>query len=226
MNIILTLLSKKTIAPSIEMLRLQPYKKINFKAGQCLNLLIPSDNSLVERSFSIASEPNQEIIELIVRIVNGGLASTFLQNLQPGDVLKAKGPKGSFVIPQSNSAAKLIFFSSGTGIAPIRSMIRDILINRKQPSIFLCITQGHEGEFLLKNEFDDLARDYGDFHFEYSVDPLKTAVQITQQNKDGYEFYICGGPIFVSEINKTLIAGGIREHQIHLEKYWTTHLIL
>ena len=184
-----------------------------------MSLLIPSSTGAVERSFSIASDPGQETIDFIVRIVAGGLASTFLHNLQPRDVIKAKRPKGLFVIPRSSSAAKLMFFSSGTGIAPIRSIIRDILINKKTLPIFFCIAQENEREFLLKNEFDELARLYDNFHFEYSTDSLKIAAQITQQNKTGDEFYICGGPTFVSAISGTLIAGGTPKHQIHFEKY-------
>lgn len=219
MDIILNLLSKKTIAPSIIMLQLQPDKKIDFQAGQYLNLLIPSGRDTVEKAFSVASDPGQETIEFIVRIIDGGLASTFLKNLRAGDAIGAKGPKGSFVISRPNPAGQLIFFSSGTGIAPIRSMIRDVLVNRKPLPIFFYITQENEGEFLLKNELKDLARQCNNFHFEYNADPLKTVARITQQNNDGDVFYVCGGPIFVSKIRTALTVNGIQEHQIHFERY-------
>jgi len=98
-------------------------------------------------------------------------------------------------------------------------MIRDILINRKPLPIFFYITQENEREFLLKNELEDLTNNYSSFQFEYGTDPLKTVIQITRQNKADDEFYICGGPMFVSKISRALIVRGIKKNRIHFEKY-------
>lgn len=217
MNLTLTLLSKNTLAPSIEFVRFKPNKKISFKAGQHLNLFIPTSYGAVGRPFSIASAPHHKTIELIVKIIPGGLASFFFQNIKPGDTVKAKGANGSFTIPAFDQPTQFIFFSSGTGLAPIRSMILDILKNKKVISIFLCIAQNDNEESLLKNELIDLARNYNNFFFEYSANSIKTAANIAK--KDNNEFYICGGSTFVSEINKTLITSGIKKHKIHFEKY-------
>ena len=219
MDIILTLLSKKTITPSMVMFRFRPNKKISFLAGQYLNLLIPNGQNMVKKPFSIASNPNQETLEFIVRIIDGGLASAFLKNLRPGNTLKAKGPRGSFVISRPNRAGRLIFFSSGTGIAPMRSMINYLLADQKSPFVFLYITRKKGERLPLKNEWGDLLVNNRDkFQYRYSADTSAEITKTIRRNKTDGEFYVCGNPIFVSKIKKALMHKGIRGRRIHFEK--------
>ena len=113
MDTILTLLSKKTISRSIIILKFKPSKRIRFKAGQYLDLLIPSNKAIVKKPFSIASDPSQKDIELIIKIVQNGQASNFFKKIKLGETIKTNKPSGSFLIPYTKKKTNLVFFSSG-----------------------------------------------------------------------------------------------------------------
>lgn len=77
----------------------------------------------VTRPYTIASPPSQPgAIELLFNLVPGGPGSTFLFTLQKGDPVNFRGPAGTFVLREYPNR-RLLFVATGTGIAPIRSMI-------------------------------------------------------------------------------------------------------
>jgi len=99
-------------------------KEINFFAGQYLILSVPYNTESVSRMYSIASPPWQKnSFELVVELVEGGVGSSYLKNLKIGDKVLFKGPAGMFTLKKTDK--NKIFFATGTGIAPIRSMIME-----------------------------------------------------------------------------------------------------
>jgi Flavodoxin reductases (ferredoxin-NADPH reductases) family 1 len=99
-------------------------KEINFFAGQYLILSVPSAEKTVFRLYSIASSPWQKnSFELVVELVEGGIGSSYLKNLKIDDKVLFKGPAGMFTLKKTDK--NKIFFATGTGIAPIRSMIME-----------------------------------------------------------------------------------------------------
>lgn len=104
--------------------KLKEPKEINFKPGQYLILKI-NDKS---RLYSIASpDYSKKSFELVVEIVVDGLGSEYLKNLRIGDQTIFQGPSGLFTIKKT--IRPKIFLATGTGIAPIRSMIKSELKN-------------------------------------------------------------------------------------------------
>lgn len=139
--------SKKELAPTAWLYYLKPVEpdKIDFIEGQYLITKIPqldlakSDlknippppGKYYRRHFSIASPSSvKDHIELLVQMVNGGVASTYYKNLQPGDEIIFDGPAGVFTL-QSPDKEK-IFLATGTGIAPIRSILLTNLNSKSQ----------------------------------------------------------------------------------------------
>ena len=107
-------------------LQLPAVEPFSFRAGQYLDLILPSGE---RRSYSIASPPHDaRTIELHIRKVKGGaFTESLFEILKPGVLLEIEGPKGDFgsaVVPQ---AEPLIFVAGGTGYAPIKSLLRSIL---------------------------------------------------------------------------------------------------
>lgn len=124
-------------------------KSIHFTPGQYVLLHIPrdfitrllrqnpslrlsprdtGDNDAI-RQYSICSPDfTQDTFDLLVEVLPGGLASNYLSTLAVGDTVEFKGPAGIFTI-QSKWKDK-IFLATGTGIAPIRSMLMSALENQ------------------------------------------------------------------------------------------------
>ena len=107
-------------------------KTINFKPGQFISFEMPHPQTgrLVTRAYSIASQPSQsDVITLLFNLVPGGPGSGFLFHLKEGDKTHFKGPAGHFYL-RDDPGRDLLFIASGTGIAPIRSML---LANAERP---------------------------------------------------------------------------------------------
>ena len=97
---------------------------IRFAAGQFVSFEIDRAGSPfpATRPYSIASSPNERTsIELAFNRVPAGPGSGYLFGLQNGDDTTFKGPVGSFTL--RDKAHDVLFVATGTGIAPIRSML-------------------------------------------------------------------------------------------------------
>ena len=98
---------------------------IAFKAGQFVSFDVPDVRSgrTVTRPYSIASSPGtSHTISLLLNLVRGGPGSTYLFGLREGDRTSFAGPAGNFYL-RDDPERDLLFVATGTGIAPIRSML-------------------------------------------------------------------------------------------------------
>lgn len=110
-------------------LRLASPATIEFQPGQFISFEIPAEGKPhpLTRAYSIASPPSlQDCITLIFNRVDHGPGSTFLFGLKTGDRVQFKGPAGSFRL-RDDAPRDLLFVATGTGIAPLRSMIHTVL---------------------------------------------------------------------------------------------------
>jgi NAD(P)H-flavin reductase len=113
-------------------LRLIEPKTITFKPGQFISFEMPHPKTghLVTRAYSIASQPSRsDVITLLFNLVPGGPGSGLLFDLKAGEKTHFKGPAGNFYL-REDPGRELLFVASGTGIAPIRSML---LANAERP---------------------------------------------------------------------------------------------
>jgi NAD(P)H-flavin reductase len=125
------LISFKTILTSKKLLtynichftfKLVDPSEINFIPGQYLMIKIPTGNGPVSRLYSIASSSLEKNgFELIIEIVPNGTASNYLSNLKINDKVTFQGPAGLFTLRESDR--EKIFMVTGTGFAPVRSII-------------------------------------------------------------------------------------------------------
>lgn len=103
-------------------LRLPMNENMNFLAGQHVELQIPGG---LRRIYSIASKSSVDgvaALELHIRRVPGGaFTDTVLPKMKERELLKFEGPLGSFYLRTSSKPA--IMLASGTGFAPIKSML-------------------------------------------------------------------------------------------------------
>jgi NAD(P)H-flavin reductase len=108
-------------------------KTIAFKPGQFISFEMPHPQTghVVTRPYSIASQPSRsDVITLLFNLVPGGPGSTYLFNLKEGEKAHFKGPAGNFYLREDPGCERL-FIASGTGIAPIQSML---LANAERPN--------------------------------------------------------------------------------------------
>ena len=106
-------------------LRLIEPNTISFKPGQFVSFEVPHSrpDRSVTRPYSIVSQPSRsDVITLLFNLVPGGPGSTYLFSLKAGEKTQFKGPAGNFYL-REDPGRELLFIATGTGIAPIWSML-------------------------------------------------------------------------------------------------------
>ena len=112
--------------------------EIAFAAGQFVSFEVsaPEWPYPITRSYSIASSPSDRSrIDLLLNRVPGGRMSSHLFGLRPGDRSRFRGPIGTFCL--GSNERDLLFVATGTGIAPIRSMLLSLASHNSSRHITL-----------------------------------------------------------------------------------------
>lgn len=203
-------------------------QEIEFKAGQFINLTFEDNNEEYTRAYSICSTPsNKTQIELCIKLIKDGRVTPYLFKKKEKDQVKIKGPFGLFTLEKLNKD-KLVFIGTGTGIAPLKSMILNLIENNNQKEITLIFGIRFENEIIFQKEFEQLEKENPNFKFIPVVSkPTENwhgRTTYVQNNIDAIdilnsEIYICGNPKMVEETKQKLIQKGISEELIHNEKY-------
>lgn len=115
----LVLEAVEIVARDTKRFRFTRPEDFEFVAGQFVSMEF---GKKAWRAYSIASSPEENFLEFIVRILPGGLASGVFDAAKPGETFFFRGPFGQFVRSERKNT-ELVFCATGTGIAPIRSMI-------------------------------------------------------------------------------------------------------
>ena len=110
-------------------LRLPPNSNFNFNSGQYVNVI----KGNLTRSYSIASSSNhQNQLEFFIKKYENGLMSAyFFKEAKINDLLRLEGPIGTFFLRDS-SFNNIIFLATGTGIAPIKSILEGLENSHEQ----------------------------------------------------------------------------------------------
>lgn len=125
----------KQVTPNTRLFyfEIQGMDSFDFKPGQFVTLDLPVDDTASGRwkSFSISSAPDgTNEIELVIVHVEGGPGSTYLfKEMKIGDEVPVRGPQGIFTLPKKLDR-DIYFVCTGTGIAPFRSMLEYIRLNK------------------------------------------------------------------------------------------------
>ncbi len=203
----------------------------SFKSGQFSMIEVPDGEKIKKKAYSIASSPFEtEYVDLCVKLVEGGLATTWFWSLNEGDQVRLAGPYGKFVLPEPIEN-DLIFIATGTGIAPFRSMIRNVYHENPQydGEIWLIFGVRYEDEILYDDEWKALAAQYPNFHYVPTISRPKewSGEQGYVQEKlkkyisspEGKQIYVCGLSPMVNAVQETALGMGFDDKQVHFEKY-------
>ena len=96
------------------------------RAGQHVDVrLTAEDGYQAERSYSIASAPEDGYLVLTVeRLTDGEVSPYLVDELRPGDELELRGPIGGYFVWEEALGGPLLLLAGGSGVVPLRSMLR------------------------------------------------------------------------------------------------------
>jgi ferredoxin--NADP+ reductase len=102
-----------------------------------------------------------------------GVCSNYLCNLSLGAPVQLSGPAGKrFVLPKDAASHDYLFMATGTGIAPYRGMIKEILEHPDGPAasqIHLIMGAPYRTDLLYHNEFNELSERHDNFHYHQAI---------------------------------------------------------
>lgn len=223
---------REMLTPTIVGLWLEPDRTIEFQAGQYVMLQVPGVQGA--RAFSIASAPDDTLIELHIRKVDGGPATTWLhEQAKVGDHLSASGPFGRFFVRKS-ATRQAIFLAGGSGLSSPKSMVLDLLAEGASYPITLFHGARSRQELYFHDLFASLAAQHANFHYVPVLSATDDATwtgatgyvhQALQQHFDndfrGSKAYLCGPPPMIEGCIATLMQGRLFEPDIYTEKFFT-----
>ena len=160
----LVFVSKQSIAANTMEFRFTANKKIQFKPGQFLLWTLPhkqTDMRGHRRYFSIASSPAEDHIAIVTKFADK--SSSFkkaLRELPEGRTVMAASLDGDFVLPKDTNQT-CVFIAGGVGIAPFRSMIKDMLERKIRRPITLLYSNNNADEICFQELFDMAATALG-----------------------------------------------------------------
>jgi Na+-transporting NADH:ubiquinone oxidoreductase subunit F len=214
---------------------LSPDEGIAFKPGQYIQLEVPKyklSKGSEYRAFSIASSPDEhDEIELYVGLVEKGVVSTYIHDfLMKGDEITIRGPFGDFYYRDSDR--DILMIATGTGLAPMMSILRNLLRKKTQKKIILFFGTRTEEDLYCVEELKGMQNQLPEFRYIPTLSRAKedsawrgergrVTALIEKHIPEGanMDVYICGNPEMVESCLEVIEEKGIPEDRIYFDKF-------
>jgi len=209
-----------------------------FTQGQYLTLRHHVDGQDLRRSYSICAGVDDGELRVGVRKVKGGVFSNWINaELKVGDHLQVMAPQGRFFVPIEPAARRHhLGIAGGSGITPILSIMKTVLA--REPASRFTLIYGNRSlqSTMFKEEIEDLKNRYLTrlvLHHVFSDEHTDSPINEGLMNRDKIgEFlrvlvpaaqidhaYVCGPFQMNDEAEAAMLAAGVPEERIHIERF-------
>jgi ferredoxin-NADP reductase len=206
-------------------------ERFPYLPGQAL--LIAAHGHEPRQPYSMAGAPedaeHDRWLELLVGVGREGSPGSHLA-LEPGAIVDIEGPFGGFTFPPDPEDRRFVFIAGGTGIAPLRAMLRHALHGAHE-QIGLLYSARTPGEFAYERELQSLARE-GRIELRQTVTRDVASDKWTgARGRIGLSdlaplihhpatmCFVCGPPALVEEMPRLLGELGIARHRVRIEAW-------
>ncbi len=212
----------------------------HYQQGQYLTLekKIEGVDEPVRRSYSLCSAPSEHQWKVAVKEVHNGVFSNYInKQLKAGDELGVLPPEGRFFTKLDPLHQKeYVFFAAGSGITPVISIIKEILIVESKSKVILFYGNQRSDQIIFLEELMALKNLHPaqlSLHFILSREEMEEPLFNGRINKSKLlsfakyifnvnevdEFFMCGPETMLLELREALIELGVDARKIHLELF-------
>ncbi len=224
-------IQKELLAPNVMglKLRLPRGQRLQFLAGQYVDILLSGGK---RRAFSIASAPGlEDEIELHVRHVEGGgFTGWVFEELKTRDLMRLEGPLGTFFVRNDRPDRPMIMMGGGTGFAPLKSMIEDLLAHGDRRPLHLFWGARSEAELYLLDLARAWALEHEHIEFTAAVSEGATgsevfsglvheAVTTHYPGLESFDVYMSGPPAMIDSARTAFLAHGLHEERLFYDSF-------
>jgi ferredoxin-NADP reductase len=207
------------------------------RAGQHVDVrLTAEDGYQAERSYSIASPPEEDRLMVTVERLEDGEVSPYLvDEVRPGDRLELRGPIGGYFVWEVPLGGPLLLLGGGSGIVPLRAMLRHRAAAGSSVPVRLLVSARSLDDVIYREELDALAASAGvdvRFTLTRSAPPGWTGYRrrldvemLEEVSWPAFErplTYICGPTAFVERAANGLVSLGHDPARILTERFGPT----
>lgn len=206
-------------------LRTPPNSNISFIPGQYIDMIGPEG---VKRSYSIANNLKDGLVELHVkRVIDGTFSNYWFSKAVVNDLLRLNGPHGTFFLRENNKG--VIFLATGTGIAPIKSILDSLSESQSTNTKSIYLIWGGRN---MPDLYIDFAHMYKKLDLKFipvlsqpstdwngEVGYVQDA--LIRQNLDlaNYSVYACGLDKMIADSRNLLINNGLKLEDFHSDAF-------
>jgi len=206
-------------------------------AGQHVDVrLTAPDGYQAQRSYSIASAPGVEPIELAIeRLEDGEVSPYFHEVARSGDAFEVRGPIGGHFIWRREESDPILLVGGGSGVVPLMAMVRHRPAVAPDTPALLVYSARTWDELIFRDELlEREARESNFFalaitttrggrerpsDFDRRLDRALLREILARWGRFPRHVYVCGSNAFVGSVSSDLVLEGISPARIRAERY-------
>lgn len=205
--------------------------------GQHLTFKFPYEGKILRRSYSISGSHyfDEPLTITVKRVKDGRISNHINDTAAVGQTIEVMKPAGNFyAVPDPDKERNFVLLAGGSGITPMMSISKAILLNEPKSKIFLLYMNNDEESIIFKEQFDRLQQKYPAFNVIHILSKPSDSWQgetgfmtkertankikeLLQSDVQSAEYYVCGPKILQEILLDGLGELGIKDDKIHTE---------
>ena len=207
--------------------------EIEHEPGQYIQIQAPGPDGPVFRAYSISSPAYEKnIAQVVVRLIPGGIASTYIHGLNVGDSVMFTGPYGEFELSEDENT-DIVCVGGGAGMAPITNIIHYVYSKWENRTCYLFFGCRTTKDVFYLEEFKEFAKKYPNLKIIYALsDPIGEDevwdgesgfihLSVDKHLKFGKksQAFLCGPPPMIEAVTDVLGEKGLKPEDIFYDKF-------
>jgi ferredoxin-NADP reductase len=207
------------------------------RAGQHVDVrLTAEDGYSAQRSYSIASAPESDQLELsVVRIDDGEVSPYLTTGLEVGDAFELRGPIGGYFVWEKAETRPVLLLGGGSGVVPLMAMLRYHAALHHSAHMRLVYSARTERDLLYREELTTLPSGDRDVVITLTREPRSAwsgrrgridhdlLSQLANPVANDLLCFICGPTPFVEATADALVELGLRPGSVKTERFGPTN---
>lgn len=213
-------------------------KKVKYKAGQYLTLILKINGRRYIRPYSFSSTPDVDThLDITIKRVPNGIVSNYISDyLKIDDVVEVMPPMGNFLLPENHNHESVFLWGAGSGITPLISIAKHILYLKSDTKVNLIYGNKNLNTTIFYDFIQQLGLDFSErfkvwhFHSELiqnestgiikgRINPEVVIHNFTKNELSNSIHFICGPLGLKKSVKEFLGTVQINENQILSEDF-------